>query len=370
MRIESVDVYRVRMPLVYPFRTAFGDDAAVESILVKLASGGVVGWGESAPWANPAYSPECAQTAFLVIERFLAPMILGQDIQSGEQLQSIFSVVKGNPFAKAALDIAWWELHARYQERPLWEVLGGTRNSVEVGADFGVMESVELLLETIRKAVDAGFRRVKLKYRPGWELEMIERVRSTFPDSVIHVDCNSAYTLQDIDMFRRLDQYGLAMIEQPLMHDDLIDHATLQKELATPICLDESVTSPVKARQAAQLKACGWINIKPGRVGGLTNALHIHDVCEEVGVPCWVGGMLESSLGAHQCLALATLSNFKYPNDIFPSERFYSNDLCQPPMGLSGPSEATAADTPGTGAEPVPERLQAMAVAHSALSSS
>ena len=360
MKIDAIDLFRVKMPLIYPFRTAFGDDHEIESILVRLRSGSDYGWGESSPWGSPGYSPEFAAGAFMTIARFLAPAILGQDIDSGQDLQQRMSHVRANPFAKAALDIAWWDLHARQRGQPLYRVLGGTSPCVEVGADFGVMESIDLLLQTIAQALQAGFKRVKLKYRPGWELDMISAVRRKFPDTVFHVDCNSAYTLDDTDMLRRLDDFDLAMIEQPLMHDDLVDHATLQKQLKTPICLDESITSVAKARKAIEIGACGWINIKPGRVGGLTVARDIHDTCREAGIPCWVGGMLESSLGGHQCLALATLDNFKYPADIFPSSRFYEQDLSTPAMQLSGPSEMVVPDDPGSGAEPDPARLEAL----------
>jgi len=359
MKIDRIEIYRVGMPLVYPFRTAFGNDDRIESILVKITSGDHYGWGESTPWQSPGYSAECAPTAFIIIRDFLAPLLLGQDIASGDDLQQRLACVKGNNFAKASLDHAWWDLHARMTVRPLWKVLGGRRNVVDVGADFGIMESVDLLLKTIDGALQAGFKRVKLKYRPGWELDMIRAVRKTFPTAVFHVDCNSAYTLSDADMLRRLDEFNLAMIEQPLMHDDLIDHATLQRELKTPICLDESITSVAKARKAKEIGACRWINIKPGRVGGLTNALAIHNYCQSVGIPCWVGGMLESSLGAFQCAALATLPNFVYPNDIFPSDRFYKHDLSDPPVVLSGPSQLTLPDTAGCGAEPNPDRLKA-----------
>ncbi len=359
MNIDSIEIYRVKMPLIYPFRTAFGNDDTIESILVKMVSGNHYGWGESTPWQSPGYSSECAPTAMIILQKFLAPLLLKQNIQSGEELQQRLSCVKGNNFAKAALDLAWWDLFSKMQDRPLYQVLGGKRSTVDVGADFGIMESVDLLLQTIDTAVKAGFKRVKLKYRPGWELDMIRAVRKAFPKTVFHVDCNSAYTLNNAEMLRRLDEFNLAMIEQPLMHDDLIDHATLQRQIKTPICLDESVTSPAKARKAIEIKACGWINIKPGRVGGLTNAVKIHDICQAAGIPCWVGGMLESSVGAYHCLALATLPNFKYPNDIFPTDRFYKQDLSDPPVILSGPSQAAAPEKPGCGAEPNQKRLNA-----------
>jgi o-succinylbenzoate synthase len=357
MRIESIEVYRVSMPLVYPFRTAFGNDEAIESVLVRMVAGGTEGWGEAAPWRNPAYSPESAAGAFLTIRDFLAPRLLGETVECGQDLQARLACVKGNHFAKAALDLAWWDCRARAEETPLWKRIGGVEPEVEVGADFGVMESVDLLLGEIEAAFAAGHKRVKLKYRPGWDLTMLRAVRERFPDGVFHVDCNSAYTLADTKMLRALDDFGLSMIEQPLMHDDLVDHAALQKRLRTPICLDESVTSPDRARKAIGIGACGWVNIKPGRVGGITPALAIHDICQDAGVPCWIGGMLESSVGAHHCLALATLPNIRYPSDLFPTSRFYREDLSEPPMEFSGPGRMRAPGLPGCGARPSAARL-------------
>jgi len=362
MRITAIEIYRVNMPLIYPFRTAFGNDDAIESVLVRLEADGQYGWGESAPWRMPAYSPEWAAGAFLLLRDALAPLVLGREVNSGGELQGLLAGVKGNPFAKAALDTAWWDLHARARGLPLWQALGGIQNPVYVGADFGVMETIDALLAEIEDAVRAGFRRVKLKFRPGWELEMVGAVRAAFPDTVFHVDCNSAYRLDALPMFKKLDRYGLAMIEQPLAHDDLVDHAALQAALETPICLDESITGPEAARKAIQIGACRWVNIKSGRVGGLTPAVEIHDVCRDAGVPCWVGGMLESALGAMHCLALATLPNITYPSDIFPSSRFYRNDLSRPAVALSGPSQMTAPMIPGAGAEPDPQRLEACVI--------
>lgn len=358
MRIDSIEIYRVGMPLVYPFRTAFGDDDYIESILVKMTSAGMVGWGEAAPWRTPAYSPECAATAFIVARDFIAPRLLRQELASGRELQDKLLCIKGNQFAKAAFDLSWWDLRARTLGKPLWQVLGGEGPVVDVGADFGVMESVDLLLKTIEAAVERGYKRVKLKYRPGWELDMVKAVRMAFPEIIFHVDCNSAYTLEDFAMLKALDGYGLAMIEQPLAGDDLIDHAELQAALHTPICLDESISSPARARKAIKVKACSWVNIKPGRVGGLTNAVEIHDLCQEAGIPCWVGGMLESAVGASHCLALATLPNIKYPSDIFPTDRFYKEDLGERPMVHSAPSQFTASDLPGVGVVPDARRLE------------
>ena len=360
MKISRIELYRVAMPLISPWRTAYGEDDTVESMLVRFCAGDVFGWGESCPLRAPTYSPECAMAQFMIAKEFIAPLLLGQDIQSGQQLQERLSAIKGNPFAKAGFDTAWWDLHARTLNLPLWKTLGGTGAIVEAGADFGVMDAVDQLLDAIRRVHQQGFKRVKLKYRPGWDLPMIEAVRKSFPDATFHIDCNSAYTLDDLEMFKQLDKYDLAMIEQPLAHDDLIDHATLQAQINTPICLDESITSPAKARKAIQIEACRWINIKPGRVGGTTNALAIHNLSQQAGVPCWIGGMLESSLGAAHCLALATLPNIRYPSDLAPSDRFFREDLSEPAMQFSAPCHFDAGMKPGVGVEPNPNALKRM----------
>lgn len=360
MIIERIEIYRVAMPLVYPFRTSFGDDDCIESVLVKIESDGLYGWGEGAPLQDPGYSPEWAAGQFLLIRERLASRLLGEDIVSGDDLQSRLSIFRGNPFAKGALDLAWWDLYSRSRGEPLWKTLDGRGPTVDVGADFGAMETVDLLIETIGKAIEEGFKRVKLKYRPGWEIDMISAVRRAFPDTVFHVDCNSAYTLDDLPMLKQLDEYDLKFIEQPLMNDDLVDHAHLQREIKTPICLDESITSPAKARKAIEIGACRWVNIKHGRVGGITNAVRINEICEKNGIPCWIGGMLESAVAQAHSVALATLSNIKYPSDIFPTSRFYHEDLSKPEIHLSGPSQITAEPGPGIGVEPDAALLKKM----------
>jgi o-succinylbenzoate synthase len=358
MQITAIEIYHAQSQLIYPFRTAFGNDFVIEKILVKLTSGQVHAWGEAAPWAKPAYSPESAAGCFLTAKKFIAPLLLNQNIASGDELQKLLSCIKGNNFAKAAFDTAWWGLKATISNKPLWQQIGGVNATIDSGEDFGILDSTEMLIEKMHQAVKRGYKRVKLKYRPGWELNMLEPVRQEFPELPIHIDCNSAYTLDDMEMFKKIDQYNLAMIEQPLMHDDLIDHATLQKQLKTPICLDESITSPTKARQAIAIGACQVINIKPGRVGGITNALKIHDIAMKNNVPCWIGGMLESSIGAHYCLALASLPNIKYPADIFPTDRFFSRDLAQPPMEHCSPGCFALPTCAGVGASPDLELLE------------
>jgi O-succinylbenzoate synthase len=363
MHIDSVELYLVSMPLLYPWRTAYGEDATIDSILVRMRSGEHSAWAESSPLAAPCYSPEWAVSAFALLEKWLAPAIVGQWVGSGEELQQKLSHFKGNQFAKAALDNAWWVLKAQSTGQPLYKLLGGTRDRFDVGADFGIMDNVGDLLDGVGKALAEGFPRVKLKFRPGWDVNMLRAIRREFPTQTFHIDCNSGYRLNEhLELFCRLDDFFLAMIEQPLAYDDVVDHARLQETIGTAICLDESINSVHRAEQAIELGSCRYINIKPARVGGLTNALAIHNLCREAGVPCWVGGMLESAVGASICIALATLDNFTYPADIFPSSRFYADDLGEPAITLTksaaGVPQAVASSEPGIGATPNLERLE------------
>lgn len=363
MRIDRIDLFHVAMSLLYPWRTAYGEDAAIHAVLCRMTSGSTEAWGESSPFAAPCYSPEWAGGVFAVVRDWLAPTLLGQDIERGDDLQHRLRWFKGNPFAKAVLDGAWWALASKIANRPLHELLGAQRHEVAVGADFGVMDSLDDLLRGIGQAVQDRFPRIKLKFRPGWDVDMVAAVRRRYPDQTFHIDCNSGYTLDDLPLFQQLDEFQLAMIEQPLAHDDVVEHARLQAAIRTPVCLDESIISPRHARLAIELKSSRYVNVKPGRVGGLTNAVAIHDLCRAAGIPCWVGGMLESATGAAHCVALAMLDNFTYPADIFPSARFYHEDLSDPPLVL----HRDVAGTPMVRAferlpEPVPARLQRLTV--------
>lgn len=358
MHIDRIDLYHVAMPLIYPWRTAYGEDAAVESVLCCMSSGSLSGWGEASPFAAPCYSSEWAGGVFAVCRDWLVPTIIGQDIVSGEDLQNRLRLFKGNPFAKAALDTAWWSLESQRTGVPLYRLLGGTSEQVSVGADFGVMDHIDDLISAVGQAAAQKFPRIKLKFRPGWDREMLSAVRSAFPTLTTHIDCNSGYRLSDRELFAWLDTQGLAMIEQPLRHDDLVDHAALQRTMRTPICLDESLTSLEGLQQALALNACRYVNIKPGRVGGLTVAKQMHDLCQAAQIPCWVGGMLESATGAGHCLALATLPNFTYPADIFPSAKFYMEDLSDPPIVLSqNPTGSPVVIIPDQPSQPDPVQL-------------
>jgi len=366
MRIEGIDIYWVKLPLAFVWRTSYADQRFTDTILVRMEGGGHYAWGESCPVYVPAYSAEHTIATFHTVREHMAPRIIGQDIDSAQDLLDRISFIKGNQFARAALDITWWVLDAKRRGVPLHAALGGKRDRVPVGADFGVQDSLDILLQKIQGAIDQGFPRIKLKFRPGWDLNMVAAVRSTFPNLTFHVDCNAAYTLADADLFRKLDRYHLAMIEQPLVDDgmSLINHAHLQKMIETPVCLDESVHSLAHVQAAIRLGSCKVVNIKMARVGGLTASRDIQALCAEHGIPCWVGGMLESAIGGAICAELATLPNFTYPGDIFPSSYFYKNDIGKPEIVLSGPGEFTTSQVPGIPQEPEPDLLKQWTVEH------
>ena len=358
MKIDAVEIHQLSMPLREPWRTSFGIDDTTDSVLVKMWSGSRCGWGEAAPLKLPTYGPEYVAGAFRTVRDLLAPLLAGRQVESGVQLQRTLGVFRGNHFAKASLDLAWWDLEARCRDTPLWRLIGGSVNPVAVGEAFGIQDSVDRLLSQIEEASRRGYTRVKLKYGPGSEIPVVKAVRKAFPSLTLHIDCNAAYSLDDTAMFQELDQYRLAMIEQPLGHDDLIDHAELQRRIGTAVCLDESISSPDKARKAIRIGACRWMNIKHGRLGGLTQALEVHRICREADMPCWIGSMLESAVGTSFGLALAALPAVKYPSDLLPSRRFYEQDLAEPEIQLSGSSQITLTERPGIGVDPNPESLE------------
>ena len=366
MVIEGLDVYWVKAPLAIVWRTSYGDQHHTDTVLVRMESGGIHAWGESCPPYIPAYSAEHTLATFHTVREHLAPRLVGEDVRSAADLLQRLDFVKGNQFARAALEIAWWVLEAKRQGLPLHAALGGKGDHVAVGADFGVQDSLDILMAKIQGAIDQGFPRIKLKVRPGWDLDVVAAARSTFPRFTFHVDANAAYTLADAALFRALDRYRLAMIEQPLADDgmSLVDHATLQAELETPICLDESALSLAHVRAAIRLGSCKVVNIKMARVGGLSASREIQALCAEHGIPCWVGGMLETAIGGQICAELATLPNFTYPGDIFPSSYFYGNDLGKPELVLAGPGQIATSRVPGIPQAPDPELLGRWTVAH------
>jgi len=366
VKIDAIDIHWVKVPLASVWRTSYADQHVTDTILVRMEGGGHHAWGESCPVYIPAYSAEHTLATFHTLREHMAPRIIGQDIETSRDLLDRLAFIKGNEFARASLDIAWWVLDAKRRGVPLHVALGGTGDRVKVGADFGVQDSFDILLAKIQGAVDAGFPRIKLKIRPGWDLKIVEAARAAFPRFTFHVDCNAGYTLADLDLFRALDRFGLAMIEQPLADDgmSLVNHADLQRQIETPVCLDESAQSLSHVRAAIRLGSCKVINIKMGRVGGLTASRDIQALCAEHAIPCWVGGMLESAVGGAICAELATLPNFTYPGDIFPSSYFYKDDLGKPEITLSGRGEVAVSRVPGIAQEPDPALLAQWTVEH------
>ena len=366
MHIDAVDVYWVRIPLAFVWKTSYADQDVTDTILVRLTSEGIHAWGESCPPYLPSYSAEHTLATFHTIREHLAGRLVGQQLGSAQDLLDRIAFVKGNQFARAALEIAWWVLEAKRKGVPLHTALGGSGDEVAVGADFGIQDSLDTLMGKIQAAIDQGFPRIKLKFRPGWDRDMVAAVRATFPKFTFHIDCNAAYTLADAELFRSLDRYELAMIEQPLADDglSLVDHAALQAQLATPVCLDESGHSLAHIEAAIRLGSCRVVNIKMARVGGLAASRDIQALCARHGIPCWVGGMLESAIGGAICAELATLPNFTYPADIFPSSYFYRNDIGKPELVLSGPGRVATSRVPGIEQAPDPELLERWTVQH------
>ena len=337
MKFDDIKIYHVAMPLKDPWITSYGADYEIHSILVNVRSDNYSAWSETCALELPTYSYESANSIFYNISEIFGPTILGKNFETPEDLMNELSIYKGNPFAKAGLDIAWWNLKSEISNIPLHLLLGGNNNEVVAGADFGIEKDIDTLLENINVAVKNKAPRIKLKVKKGWDVDVIDAATKSFPDSIFHIDCNGGYSFEDIDFFKSLDKYQLAFIEQPLSYDDLFDHSKLAKLINTPLCLDESINSIERTRQAIEINACKYINIKPGRVGGLTNSLEINRLSENAGIPVWVGGMLESALGASICIALATLDNFTYPGDLFPSNRFYKDDLSKPENKFNSP---------------------------------
>jgi O-succinylbenzoate synthase len=359
LKIDSAEVRYVELPLISPWRTAYGEDATIHSVIVRLEGGGQVAWGEATPFFAPTYSPESAVSAYETVKQFLLPGVVGEEIDLAAELLDLISIYKGNPFAKAAVETAWWGLQSKILDEPLWKVLGGETDQILCGADFGVQDAIDDLLPLIQGAVDAGYPRIKLKVKHGWDIEMLEAVRGAFPDPVIHVDCNSGYDIhQDEETLRAFDRFNLAMIEQPLQFTDLIEHAELQKMIETPVCLDESVKSPRDFALALRIGACKVINIKPGRVGGLYHSKQIHDMAQNEGIEAWVGGMLESGIGAGICAALSTLPGFTYPADLFPSTKWYVEDITEHWIEQDEDCCVRLGNRSGVGFDPIPERLE------------
>ena len=331
MRIEKVTLRLMEMEMKAPFTTSFGTFKTREFILVEAVDAdGTSGWGETVAFNVPFYSEETVKTNWHMLEDYLIPLILHKEIEHPDEVNEIFAPIRKNNMAKAAIEGAIWDVYAKQNNMSLAEALGGKRESIDVGISIGIQDTVEELVEIVRGFVNEGYKRIKVKIKPDWDVEVMRTLRREFPDTAIMADANSAYSLNDTALLKQLDEFDLMMIEQPLASDDIIDHAKLQKELSTPICLDESIHSLEDAKKAVELGSTKIINIKIGRVGGLTEAVKIHDYCQENNIPVWCGGMLESGIGRAHNVALTTLPNFTLPGDTASSSRYWEKDLIEP----------------------------------------
>ena len=351
MKLTEVELRRIRLPLVSPFRTSFGVEHERDILLVKITTPDSEGWGECVALAEPTYSPEYVEGAERVMETFLLPALLTANDVSAERVAGILGFVKGNRMAKAALEMAVLDAELRAAQTSFAEFLGATRTAVDAGVSVGIAESIAALVDTVGLYLDEGYKRVKLKIEPGWDEEPVRAVRERFGDDVLlQVDANTAYTLDDADHLARLDPFDLLLIEQPLPEDDILGHAELARRISTPICLDESIESARQASDAIALGACSIVNIKAGRVGGYLEAREVHDVCAAAGVPVWCGGMLETGIGRAANVALAAMANFTLPGDLSASARYWAVDITDPFVLVDG--QLTVPTGPGIGIEP------------------
>ena len=349
MKIESVTLREIHMPLVHFFETSFGRVTSRRILLVSIASEGVRGWGECVAGEGPFFSSEWTDTAWPTIKHYLAPLLLQSDLPSARDCAARFARVRGHRMAKAALENAVWDAEARQQQQPLWKLLGGTRRDIACGVSIGIQDSPEQLLQKIDTELAAGYRRIKIKVKPGWDLNVLEKIRARWSEIVLSVDANSAYTLDEVEHLRKFDAFHLLMIEQPLWDDDIYLHARLQKAIQTAICLDESIHNARNADFALETGACRIINIKVGRVGGFSEAIKIHDVALHHNAPVWCGGMLESGVGRSHNIALSTLENFRLPGDVSASKRYWKQDIIEPEVEVRPDGTIPITDAPGTG---------------------
>jgi O-succinylbenzoate synthase len=349
MRIESIELRHIKMELVSPFVTSMGTEYDEEHILVRVEGEGITGWGESVAEGTPFYSYETVQTAWHILKDFLIPSVLGKDLKDVAEAIALYAKVRGHMMAKAGLEAALWDAFAKSQNISLSKMLGGTRPKVDVGVIIGIQSSESDLIKKVEGYLAEGYKRIKIKISPGLDMQFIRALRKEFPGLLLQVDANSAYTLDDTSLFKKMDEYDLSLIEQPLGYEDIFDHSKLQRELKTPICLDESIHSLDDTRAAIELGNCRIISIKPGRVGGFTESKLIHDYCASMKIPVWHGGMLESGIGHAGNVALASLSNFTLPGDISASKRYYKEDIVEPEFVVNPDGTMDVPVMPGIG---------------------
>ncbi len=362
MRIDAIILREVHMPLVRPFETSFGVTRNRRIVLAEVQSEGLTGWGECTAGERPFFSGESTDTAWQVLVNELGPMLASERPEHGGECPRIFKAVRGNPMAKAALENAIWDLEAQREGISLASLIGGVRESIVCGVSLGIQSSIPELLAIIERELDAGYQRIKLKCKPGWDVEVFESVRSRWPGILLSCDANSAYRLHDQDLLESFDAYDLLMIEQPLWHDDFYFHSVLQKRLNTPICLDESIRNRRDALAAIEMESCKIINIKLGRVGGFSEAIAVHNAALERGIPVWCGGMLEAGIGRAHNIALSTLEGFTLPGDVSASARYWAEDIIEPEVTVSVDGEIAVPDTPGRGYEARTDLIEKLTV--------
>lgn len=351
MKIDGIILRELHLPLVRPFETSFGVTRNRRILLAEIHSEGLTGWGECTAGERPHFSGESTDTAWQILVSELGPMLAGESPEHGGECPAIFRLVRGNPMAKATLENAIWDIEAQREGVPLWQLIGGVRETIPCGVSLGIQRSIPELLDIIERELAAGYQRIKLKCKLGWDVDVFEAVRNHWPGISLSCDANSAYKLRDADHLTTFDAFDLMMMEQPLWHDDFYYHSMLQKRLNTPICLDESIRNRRDALAAIEMESCKVINIKLGRVGGFSEAIAVHNAAMERGIPVWCGGMLESGIGRSHNIALSTLENFSLPGDVSASARYWSEDIIEPDVTVTPEGEIVIPNSPGRGYE-------------------
>ncbi|MDQ2924966.1 MAG: o-succinylbenzoate synthase [Acidobacteriota bacterium] len=349
MKIETIRLRELQMRLKAPFETSFGVTQARRILLVEIVADGTTGWGEVTTGETPSYNPETTDTAWHIISDFIAPTLAGKRLERASEFPALAAGIRGHEMAKAAVENALWDIEAQQRNVPLAKLLGGTRDEIVCGVSLGIRESPKALLQKVEEELANGYQRIKLKIKPGKDIEYVAAVRKAHPDILLSVDANSAYRPEDAARLRELDPYKLLMIEQPLNWDDIYAHSKLQAQIETAICLDECITSSRAANTAIELRACRIINVKLGRVGGHGEAIRVQDVCREAGVPVWCGGMLEAGIGRAHNIAMSTLPGFTLPGDVSASQRYWHEDIIEPEVTVSPQGTIRISQTPGLG---------------------
>ena len=360
MRVRQICLREIRMPLVSPFETSFERTTERHILLVQAEVDGVTGWGEVTAGETPFYSYETVETARHILRDFIWPIVRDREFGSAADVWDALAPIRGHNMAKAGLETALWDAEAKQKGIPLWQLLGGTRDEIPCGVSIGIQPSIDQLIARVEKELAAGYQRIKIKIKPGWDVKPAEALRQRFPRIRLMVDANSAYRLEDAPLLKQLDQFFLIMIEQPLGWDDLYAHAALQKQLETPICLDECIHSEADARAGIELGACRIINVKLGRVGGHWMARKIQDLCQARSVPVWCGGMLEAGIGRAHNIAMSTLSNFTLPGDVSASRRYWAQDIIEPEVEVTVKGTIRVPNAPGIGYTPRLDRIEAL----------